>query len=182
MNLHRYFYLSSVRYFRIKVMAPKIPKKKHPGASREKKRPNILFVISDDQSYPHASAYGYKAVNTPAFDRIAAEGVLFTNAYAASPGCSPSRAALHRIDFLLLSRTKRSHSGQHTPQLTPGEWRWLSHSDDQHQGFLANENLSIEMSDIPVLAIRTAQSVARFIVQWVFHSASKRLGEATKIH
>ncbi len=57
-------------------------------------RPNILIVISDDQSYPHASAYGYKAVQTPGFDRIAKEGILFTNAYAASPGCSPSRAAL----------------------------------------------------------------------------------------
>ncbi|TDB57965.1 sulfatase family protein [Arundinibacter roseus] len=58
------------------------------------KRPNILFVISDDQSYPHASAYGYKAVKTPAFDRVAREGILFTNAFVASPGCSPSRAAI----------------------------------------------------------------------------------------
>lgn len=57
-------------------------------------RPNILLVISDDQSYPHASAYGDQALKTPAFDRIAREGVLFTNAFAASPGCSPSRAAL----------------------------------------------------------------------------------------
>ena len=55
--------------------------------------PNILFVITDDQSYPHASAYGSTMVETPAFDRIAQEGVLFTNAYVASPGCSPSRAA-----------------------------------------------------------------------------------------
>ncbi len=58
------------------------------------RRPNILFVISDDQSYPYASAYGDKAVKTPAFDRIAKEGILFTNAFSASPGCSPSRAAL----------------------------------------------------------------------------------------
>lgn len=57
-------------------------------------RPNILFVISDDQSYPHASAYGSEFIETPAFDRIADEGVLFTNAFAASPGCSPSRAAI----------------------------------------------------------------------------------------
>jgi len=62
-----------------------------PAVSR---RPNILVAISDDQSYPHASAYGASFVNTPAFDRIAREGVLFTNAFAASPGCSPSRAAL----------------------------------------------------------------------------------------
>lgn len=58
------------------------------------KLPNILFVISDDQSYPHASAYGEEWIRTPAFDRIASEGVLFTQAFSASPGCSPSRAAI----------------------------------------------------------------------------------------
>jgi len=57
-------------------------------------RPNILLIISDDQSYPHASAYGYTAVNTPAFDYIAEQGVLFTNAYAPAPGCSPTRASI----------------------------------------------------------------------------------------
>ncbi len=57
-------------------------------------RPNILLAISDDQSFPYASAYGGSGVSTPAFDRVAMEGVLFTNAFAASPGCSPSRASL----------------------------------------------------------------------------------------
>ena len=57
-------------------------------------RPNILFAISDDQSYPHASAYGGKSIFTPAFDRVARNGVLFTNAITASPGCSPSRASI----------------------------------------------------------------------------------------
>ena len=56
--------------------------------------PNILFVISDDQSYPHASAYGYKGISTPSFDRIAEQGILFTHAYAQAPGCSPSRASI----------------------------------------------------------------------------------------
>ena len=56
--------------------------------------PNILFAISDDQSYPHAGAYGCQWISTPAFDGIAREGVLFSNAFVASPGCSPSRAAI----------------------------------------------------------------------------------------
>jgi uncharacterized sulfatase len=57
-------------------------------------RPNVLIAISDDQSFPYASAYGCTGVSTPAFDRVARAGVLFTNGFAASPGCSPSRAAL----------------------------------------------------------------------------------------
>ncbi|HEX6068473.1 MAG TPA: sulfatase [Longimicrobiaceae bacterium] len=63
-------------------------------AAAQASRPNILLVITDDQSYPHASAYGSRFVETPTFDRVAREGVLFTRAYVASPGCSPSRAAL----------------------------------------------------------------------------------------
>ncbi|MCC9644911.1 sulfatase [Rhodopirellula sp. JC740] len=56
-------------------------------------RPNVLVVISDDQSYPHASAYGCESIQTPAFDRVAKSGVLFHNAFTPSPGCSPMRAA-----------------------------------------------------------------------------------------
>ena len=72
----------------------KNPAQKSTEQVAQTQRPNILFVISDDQSYPHTSAYGYKAVSTPAFDRVAREGILLTNAFVASPGCSPSRAAL----------------------------------------------------------------------------------------
>lgn len=57
-------------------------------------RPNILFAISDDQSFPHTSAAGDRVVRTPAFDRVAERGVLFTNAISNSPGCAPSRAAI----------------------------------------------------------------------------------------
>ena len=57
-------------------------------------RPNILIAIADDQSFLHSSAAGFKAVRPPAFDRVACEGILFRNAFAASPGCSPSRASL----------------------------------------------------------------------------------------
>jgi len=63
-------------------------------AEKHTRRPNILLAISDDQSWPYAGAYGCKFVNTPAFDRIAREGVLFNYAYCPAPQCSPARAAL----------------------------------------------------------------------------------------
>jgi uncharacterized sulfatase len=58
------------------------------------KRPNILFAISDDQSYPHIGAMGDRVVKTPAIDSMAERGVVFRKAYALSPGCAPSRAGL----------------------------------------------------------------------------------------
>lgn len=60
----------------------------------EPKQPNILFAISDDQSFPYTSIYGDKATITPHFDAVAKRGVLFNNAFVAAPQCSPSRAAI----------------------------------------------------------------------------------------
>lgn len=57
-------------------------------------KPNILFIIADDWGFPHASAYGDGVVKTPNFDKLAREGVLFTNAHCAAPSCSPSRAGI----------------------------------------------------------------------------------------
>lgn len=57
-------------------------------------RPNILFLMGDDWSWPHASAYGDAVIKTPTFDRIAREGVLFSNAFISAPSCTPSRLAI----------------------------------------------------------------------------------------
>jgi len=59
-----------------------------------KKHPNILIAIADDQSYPHTGIYGFAEIQTPGFDYVAKNGVLFHNAFVAAPQCSPSRAAI----------------------------------------------------------------------------------------
>jgi len=62
--------------------------------SLQLERPNILFCISDDQSWLHTGAMGDPVVKTPAFDRISHEGILFTNGFCDAPSCAPSRAAI----------------------------------------------------------------------------------------
>jgi N-sulfoglucosamine sulfohydrolase len=57
-------------------------------------RPNILFAIADDWSWPHAGAYGDAVVHTPTFDRLTHEGVLFQHAYVSAPSCTASRGAI----------------------------------------------------------------------------------------
>lgn len=57
-------------------------------------RPNILFAIADDASFPHMGAYGTDWVKTPAFDRVASEGILFTRAYTPNAKCAPSRSCI----------------------------------------------------------------------------------------
>jgi arylsulfatase A-like enzyme len=58
----------------------------------EAHRPNILFAIMDDVTYLHMGAYGCDWVKTPNFDRIAAQGILFQNAYTPNAKCGPSRS------------------------------------------------------------------------------------------
>ena len=60
----------------------------------ESPRPNILFCIADDVSFQHIGAYGCSWVKTPAFDRIAEQGLLFANAYTPNAKCAPSRSCI----------------------------------------------------------------------------------------
>ena len=56
-------------------------------------RPNIVFIISDDQGPWAAGCYGNTEIRTPAIDRIAQTGMRFDNFFVATPVCSPSRAS-----------------------------------------------------------------------------------------
>ena len=58
------------------------------------KRPNIVFIMSDDHAYQAISAYDDRLIQTPHIDRIAKEGMLFTNASVTNSICAPSRAVI----------------------------------------------------------------------------------------
>lgn len=90
-------------------------------AAQADDRPNIVFAIADDWGWPHASVYGNDDVcQTPAFDQIAANGVLFHHAYISSPSCTPSRNAIL--------------TGQYHWRLGPGANLW-STLDTAHQTY-----------------------------------------------
>ncbi|HEY9561795.1 MAG TPA: sulfatase [Anseongella sp.] len=63
-------------------------------AQHEVRKPNILFAIMDDATYLHMGAYGCSWINTPNFDRIAKNGLLFRNAYTPNAKCAPSRSVI----------------------------------------------------------------------------------------
>ena len=60
----------------------------------QSQHPNILLIVSDDLGYADIGVYGGQDIPTPNVDRIAREGVRFTNAYVSGPYCSPTRAGL----------------------------------------------------------------------------------------
>lgn len=58
------------------------------------RQPNVVFILADDLGWGDLACYGSKSITTPNLDRMASEGVRFTQAYAGSTVCSPSRAVL----------------------------------------------------------------------------------------
>jgi arylsulfatase A-like enzyme len=65
-----------------------------PLLERPAPKPNIIFILADDLGYGDLGCYGQTKIQTPNLDRFAAEGMRFTQAYAGSPVCAPSRAVL----------------------------------------------------------------------------------------
>ncbi len=63
-------------------------------ASTTAKRPNIIFILADDLGYGDLGCYGQKTIRTPNIDRMANEGMRFTQCYAGSTVCAPSRCCL----------------------------------------------------------------------------------------
>ncbi len=64
------------------------------GPALAAERPNIVFILIDDQRYDAASALGHPFLETPHLDRLIARGVLFENAFVTTSLCSPSRASI----------------------------------------------------------------------------------------
>jgi arylsulfatase A-like enzyme len=57
-------------------------------------KPNIIFILADDLGFGDLGSYGQKLIMTPNLDRLAGEGMRFTQAYASAPVCAPSRASV----------------------------------------------------------------------------------------
>ena len=92
----------------------------------DKAKPNILFILADDQGVHELNSYGNPYYYSPNIDRLAKGGMLFTNAYAACPVCSPTRASimtgkyparLHITDFIPGADTKPNNKLE-TPDWT----------------------------------------------------------------
>jgi len=65
-----------------------------PVAKRSGRKPNFVFILTDDMGWKDLSCYGSSYYETPNIDRLARGGMKFTNAYAAAPVCSPTRASI----------------------------------------------------------------------------------------
>jgi arylsulfatase A-like enzyme len=84
------------------------------AAAQPVPRPNIIFILADDLGYGDLGSYGQRIIQTPNIDRIAAEGIRFTQFYAGSTVCAPSRSVLMTGQHLGHTRV-RGNAGAENP-------------------------------------------------------------------
>ena len=98
-----------------------------PAAQAQTTPPNVIFILVDDQGYYDLGCYGATEVQTPRIDKMASEGILFSDYYAAAPICSASRAGLltgcypRRVGNHIWVHRADSDYGIHPDELTIAE-------------------------------------------------------------
>ncbi len=90
-------------------------------------RPNILFILVDDLGWADVGCFGSKFYETPNIDKLASEGMKFTNAYAACPVCSPTRASIM--------------TGKYPARLDTTDWFGAPQPDTAHKHWTGNKPL-----------------------------------------
>ncbi|MHC4432686.1 MAG: sulfatase family protein, partial [Planctomycetota bacterium] len=111
-------------------------------------RPNILLIIADDMAWDDCGAYGHRGVRTPNIDKLAAEGMRFTNAFLTASSCSPSRASIITGRYPHSTDAEQLHwplpAEQHTfVELLKGAGYWTACAGKWHLGDAVRDRFDV---------------------------------------
>ncbi|MBN1125721.1 MAG: sulfatase-like hydrolase/transferase [Sedimentisphaerales bacterium] len=127
MRLSRRAFLKTVGIGAAAMMAPGCSQEEKVSVNTRDRRPNVILIYTDDQGSIDLNCYGAKDLYTPNLDRLAEQGLRFTQFYVGAPVCSPSRAALmtgrypQRAQLAGNTSSMKGHAGMPTEQITIAE-------------------------------------------------------------
>ena len=135
------------------------------NSAEETGRPNIVFILIDDLGWMDLAVQGNKLVETPNIDRLATQGMRFTDAYAAAPVCTPTRAAI--MTGQSPARLRITNHTPERPSFTPKDAKLLPATMHNH---LAAEHVTIAER------LKEAGYATAFLGKW--HLSGGGRGEA----
>jgi arylsulfatase A-like enzyme len=95
----------------------------HRAIGAEARRPNFIFILADDLGYADVGCYGSTFYETPNIDRLAAQGMKFTDGYASCPVCSPTRASILTGKYGARIALTNFIAGKRAGMLLPPDWK-----------------------------------------------------------
>jgi len=125
-----------------------------PGFGNDRRKPNFIFILVDDLGWTNLGFMGSAYYETPCVDRLAREGMVFTNAYANAPNCAPTRACLL--------------SGQYTPRHGSYTVNSSARGKSKNRKLIPVENRKILSADVTTIAeaLRPAGYRSAAIGKW----------------
>lgn len=93
------------------------PQSEEQPVAEQKPKPNIIFIMADDLGYGDLGSYGQQQIKTPHLDRMAVEGLRFTQVYAGAPVCAPSRSVLMTGQHSGHTKVRGNFSAIEVPEL-----------------------------------------------------------------
>lgn len=139
------------------------------GAGAAPERPNVIMILIDDMGWADSSTYGSDYYETPNLTRLAKEGMLFTDAYAAAPLCSPTRASIMSGQYPARLRMTQAI----TPKDVP-EPRALPPTEKEYCGEVQNKNhMPLEVLTLAE-TLRDAGYQTAHIGKWHLAPSGKR--------
>ena len=122
-------------------------------ASAQSKKPNIIFILADDLGWGELNSYGSTFNETPNLNKLAAQGTRFTQAYAAAPNCSPTRASIMTGQYpARVGITDFLPGGENTEKwLDPAKYVTLNEAlsqQDYHTGIVGKWHLDTHFNNL----------------------------------
>ena len=133
-----------------------------PLIATAQEKPNVLLIISDDQSWTDYSFMGHPQIETPHLDKLAAESLTYTRGYVTSPLCRPSLASIltglhthkHGITGNDLKSPKRKDLNGMTSRRHPD---WAPKNERLYAGFVKHPNVARALNDAGYLTLQTGK-------------------------
>ena len=147
-------------------------------AQQNTKQPNVILIVADDLGWADLGCYGSTFYETPNLDKLAANGVRFSQGYATSPVCSPTRASIMTGKYPVKTGVTdwikgRQEKGKPGAAIRVGSYKLVYFFEDKRIALYDLVNDVAEKNDLAVSHRKRAMRLSKKLFRWLENNAAK---------